>query len=190
MMPAPVEHRIRRDVGVVERKLHRCWDRERRSSDGLRRQSGSTSAGADPPRDRLGRERALVGQARASVRDRLLVLGSEQIQRHAGPRRLVPSATRQGNNYRVDIAAGTCMCEDYKKRGQPCKHFWALHRALLGADNAEAPMAPPSAVAAPSSTPATNTAAPPASAPSAPPPPMPLGPLDLSTAWVDFSDET
>jgi hypothetical protein len=46
---------------------------------------------------------------------------------------LVPSCSRRGAEYLVDLAAESCECEDHRRNGGPCKHAYAamLHQAWL-----------------------------------------------------------
>jgi SWIM zinc finger len=46
---------------------------------------------------------------------------------------LVPSCSKHGGEYLVDLEAGTCECEDHKRYGGPCKHAFGamLYRAWI-----------------------------------------------------------
>jgi hypothetical protein len=54
--------------------------------------------------------------------------GLERISRDAF---IVPSRTRRRVEYLVDLAAGSCECEDHQRNGGPCLHAYAalLYRA-------------------------------------------------------------
>ena len=45
----------------------------------------------------------------------------------------VPSRTRRRVEYLVDLAAGSCECEDHQRNGGPCLHAYAalLYRAWI-----------------------------------------------------------
>ena len=46
---------------------------------------------------------------------------------------LVPSCSKRGAEYLVDLATETCECADHRRNGGPCKHAYAamLHQAWL-----------------------------------------------------------
>jgi hypothetical protein len=46
---------------------------------------------------------------------------------------LVPSCSKHGGEYLVDLEAETCKCEDHKRYGGPCKHAFGamLYRAWI-----------------------------------------------------------
>lgn len=39
---------------------------------------------------------------------------------------LVPSATREGSRYVVDVCRATCTCPDFVENLERCKHLWAV----------------------------------------------------------------
>jgi hypothetical protein len=56
---------------------------------------------------------------------------------------LVPSSTKRGVEYFVDLERESCECYDHRRNGGPCKHAYAamLHQAWLRrATRAIAPM--------------------------------------------------
>ena len=46
---------------------------------------------------------------------------------------LVPSCSKHGGEYLMDLEAETCECEDHKRYGGPCKHAFGamLYRAWI-----------------------------------------------------------
>jgi SWIM zinc finger len=55
------------------------------------------------------------------------------IERIARDVYLVPSCSRRGADYLVDLAAESCECADHQRHGGPCKHAYAalLYRAWI-----------------------------------------------------------
>jgi ribonuclease HI len=116
---APLYRRARELAGRFRRIRFRWVPREENAeADALSRRAYVRAAPPDP------RRLARAAELASSVRS----LG--------GSRFAVPSRLGRGE-YEVDLAAGTCSCPDFAKRGLKCKHVLAAEMFSGGGEAAE-----------------------------------------------------